>query len=65
MTFGYEELRDKWYRDGWFSLRTCLDAFEAGTAEYGSTSVSIWWFEASHRRAGPKGQAFISCTAPC
>src|SRR5215208_4784979 len=25
----------------------------------------MWWFEASHRRAAPKGQTFISCTAPC
>jgi hypothetical protein len=25
----------------------------------------MWWFEASHRRATPKGQTFISCTAPC
>ena len=25
----------------------------------------MWWFAASHRRATPKGQTFISCTAPC
>ena len=27
-------LHDKWYRDGWYSNRTCLDAFEAGAAEH-------------------------------
>jgi acyl-CoA synthetase (AMP-forming)/AMP-acid ligase II len=39
VSFDYSLLRDKWYRDGWFSERTCLDAFEAGAREHGSTPV--------------------------
>jgi acyl-CoA synthetase (AMP-forming)/AMP-acid ligase II len=39
MAFAYPALRDRWYRDGWFSERTCLDAFEAGASEHGSTPV--------------------------
>ncbi|MCW2625555.1 MAG: AMP-dependent synthetase and ligase [Mycobacterium sp.] len=39
MPFDYSALRDRWYRDGWFSDRTCLDAFEAGAREHGSTPV--------------------------
>jgi acyl-CoA synthetase (AMP-forming)/AMP-acid ligase II len=35
----YSALRDRWYGDGWFSDRTCLDAFEAGAREHGSTPV--------------------------
>ena len=34
-------LRDKWYRDGWYSDRTCLDAFEAGTAEHGDVPLTF------------------------
>ena len=25
--FDHRRLRDKWYRDDWYSDRTCLDAF--------------------------------------
>jgi len=39
MSFDYRPLRDKWYREGWFSDRTCIDAFIAGSAEFGSTPV--------------------------
>ncbi|ETB35008.1 AMP-dependent synthetase [Mycobacterium avium subsp. hominissuis 10-5606] len=39
MSFDYTVLRDRWYRDGWFSERTCADAFEAGAREHGSTPV--------------------------
>lgn len=34
MPFDHRQLRDKWYRDGWYSDRTCLDAFEAGAVEH-------------------------------
>jgi acyl-CoA synthetase (AMP-forming)/AMP-acid ligase II len=40
-TFDYIPLRDKWYRDGWFSARTCLDAFEDGAANYGSAPLAF------------------------
>lgn len=39
MSFDYSVMRRKWYRDGWFSSLTCIDAFEAGAREHGSTSV--------------------------
>lgn len=39
MPVDYEALRDKWYRDGWFSHRTCLDAFENGARDHDSTPV--------------------------
>jgi acyl-coenzyme A synthetase/AMP-(fatty) acid ligase len=39
MSFDYTFLRDKWYRDGWFSTRTVIDAFEQGAAEYGDAPV--------------------------
>src|ERR1700738_1384256 len=39
MPFDYSALRDRWYRDGWFSNRTCRDACEAGAREHGSTPV--------------------------
>jgi len=37
--FDYPALREKWYRGGWFSRRTCIDAFAAGAVEYASTPV--------------------------
>jgi acyl-CoA synthetase (AMP-forming)/AMP-acid ligase II len=40
-TFDYVPLRDKWYREGWFSARTCLDAFDDGVAKHGSTPVTF------------------------
>jgi acyl-CoA synthetase (AMP-forming)/AMP-acid ligase II len=41
MPFDHTHLRDKWYREGWYSKRTCLDAFEAGAAEYGRVPLTF------------------------
>lgn len=41
MSFDYAALRCLWYRDGWFSSRTCIDAFEAAARDFGSTSVDF------------------------
>jgi acyl-CoA synthetase (AMP-forming)/AMP-acid ligase II len=41
MSFDYVALRSLWYREGWFSSRTCIDAFEAGARDRGSTSVDF------------------------
>src|SRR5271166_3908176 len=41
MPFDHRHLRDKWYREGWYSDRTCLDAFEAGAAEHGGVPVTF------------------------
>ncbi|SPM40877.1 Acyl-CoA synthetase (AMP-forming)/AMP-acid ligase II [Mycobacterium numidiamassiliense] len=41
MSFDYVALRSVWYREGWFSSRTCIDAFEAGARDRGSTSVDF------------------------
>ena len=41
MPFDHSHLRDKWYRDGWYSDRTCLDAFEAGAAEHGGVPLTF------------------------
>jgi hypothetical protein len=41
MSFDYAALRTVWYREGWFSSRTCIDAFEAGACDRGSTSVDF------------------------
>jgi acyl-CoA synthetase (AMP-forming)/AMP-acid ligase II len=41
MPFDHRHLRDKWYRDGWYSDRTCLDAFEAGAAEHGDVPLTF------------------------
>ena len=50
------------------SFRSPPDASRAPFSTSLTTTVfsqrSMWWFEASHRRATPKGQTFISCTAP-
>ena len=51
-TFDYAPLRDKWYREGWFSGRTCLDALEDGAAEYGLTPLTFV-------RAGQVGSATV------
>jgi acyl-CoA synthetase (AMP-forming)/AMP-acid ligase II len=37
----HRRLRDKWYREGWYSHRTCLDAFEAGATEHASVPVTF------------------------
>ncbi|MDT5100867.1 MAG: hypothetical protein QOC76_4604 [Mycobacterium sp.] len=39
MPVDYRALRSRWYREGWFSERTCLHAFEAGAREHGLTPV--------------------------
>jgi acyl-CoA synthetase (AMP-forming)/AMP-acid ligase II len=41
MSFDYVALRSVWYREGWFSSRTCIDAFEAGARDRGSISVDF------------------------
>jgi acyl-CoA synthetase (AMP-forming)/AMP-acid ligase II len=41
MPFHYGALRSVWYREGWFSSRTCIDAFEAGARDRGSTPVDF------------------------
>src|ERR1700722_10336833 len=41
MSFDYVALRNRWYREGWFSSRTCIDAFEAGARDCGSTPVDF------------------------
>jgi acyl-coenzyme A synthetase/AMP-(fatty) acid ligase len=41
MSSDYARLRDKWYRDGWFSERTCLDAFEGGAVDRGWVAVTF------------------------
>jgi acyl-CoA synthetase (AMP-forming)/AMP-acid ligase II len=41
MSFDYAALRSVWYRQGWFSTRTCIDAFETGVRDCGSTSVGF------------------------
>jgi acyl-CoA synthetase (AMP-forming)/AMP-acid ligase II len=37
----HRHLRQKWYRDGWYSDRTCLDAFVAGAAEHGDVPLTF------------------------
>jgi acyl-coenzyme A synthetase/AMP-(fatty) acid ligase len=39
VAFDYSALCDRWYRDGWFSDRTCGDAFEEGAREHRATPV--------------------------
>jgi acyl-CoA synthetase (AMP-forming)/AMP-acid ligase II len=41
MSFDHRHLSDRWYRDGWYSDRTCLDAFDAGAAEHGGVPVTF------------------------
>jgi acyl-CoA synthetase (AMP-forming)/AMP-acid ligase II len=37
--FDHRVLRDRWYREGWYSQRTLIDALELGAAEHGETPV--------------------------
>lgn len=37
--FDYGPLRDKWYRQGWYSTRTCIDALRDGAARHGESPV--------------------------
>ncbi|NDJ87872.1 MULTISPECIES: class I adenylate-forming enzyme family protein [Mycolicibacter] len=39
MVFDYTFLRDKWYRDGWFSTQNCIDVFEQGAVAHGDVPV--------------------------
>jgi acyl-CoA synthetase (AMP-forming)/AMP-acid ligase II len=41
MSLHHRHLREKWYRDGWYSDRTCLDAFEAGAAEHADVPLTF------------------------
>jgi acyl-CoA synthetase (AMP-forming)/AMP-acid ligase II len=41
MSFDHRHLRDEWYREGWYSDRTCLDALEAGAAERGDVPLTF------------------------
>ncbi|WP_102141971.1 class I adenylate-forming enzyme family protein [Mycobacterium hubeiense] len=34
-----EHQRDRWYREGWYSRRTLIDALQQGAAEHGDTPV--------------------------
>ncbi|BBZ14882.1 AMP-binding protein [Mycobacterium branderi] len=39
--FDYGQLRDMWYRQGWYSRRTCIDAFKHGAAHHGGAGVTF------------------------
>ncbi|BBZ25788.1 long-chain-fatty-acid--CoA ligase [Mycolicibacterium madagascariense] len=39
--FDYAQLRDAWYRQGWFSESTCVDAFATGALENGTEPVTF------------------------
>src|SRR5271170_7913288 len=41
MSFDHRHLRDEWYREGWYSDRTCLDALDAGAAEHGDVPLTF------------------------
>jgi acyl-CoA synthetase (AMP-forming)/AMP-acid ligase II len=49
MPFDHSHLCDKWYRDGWYSNRTCLDAFEPGAAEYADVPLTFVVGESASR----------------
>ncbi|MBB2773147.1 UNVERIFIED_ORG: acyl-CoA synthetase (AMP-forming)/AMP-acid ligase II [Mycolicibacterium obuense] len=49
MSFDYAALRSTWYREGWFSSTTCVDAFEAGAREHGSVPVDFVAADSVHR----------------
>ncbi|MCV7282430.1 AMP-binding protein [Mycolicibacterium flavescens] len=36
---GYERLRERWYRGGWYSGRTLIDAIEHGADEHGAAEL--------------------------
>jgi acyl-coenzyme A synthetase/AMP-(fatty) acid ligase len=48
--FDYPRLRGEWYRQGWFAETICIDAFEAGALENGSTPVT---FVVGHATCSP------------
>lgn len=37
----YSVLRDRWYREHWFSKRTCIDAFESAALHHGGVPVTF------------------------
>ena len=39
---GSESLRDRWYRQGWYSQRTLIDALEQGAAERGGVELTFY-----------------------
>ena len=39
MSNGRRDHREKWYRDGWYSARTCVDAFHDGWARHGDVPL--------------------------
>jgi acyl-CoA synthetase (AMP-forming)/AMP-acid ligase II len=41
MTFDRNQLRAKWYREGWYSDRTCLDAFATAAIEHAGEPVTF------------------------
>jgi acyl-CoA synthetase (AMP-forming)/AMP-acid ligase II len=41
MTLDRNQLRAKWYHEGWYSDRTCLDAFAAAAAEHAGVPVTF------------------------
>jgi acyl-coenzyme A synthetase/AMP-(fatty) acid ligase len=41
MTFDRNRLRARWYREGWYSDRTCLDAFAAAAVEHAGVPVTF------------------------
>jgi acyl-CoA synthetase (AMP-forming)/AMP-acid ligase II len=41
-------LREKWYREGWYSYRTCLDAFESAAAGHRGVPVTFVVANAVH-----------------
>src|ERR1700710_2247416 len=41
MSFDHRHRRDEWYRDGWYSDRTCPDALDAGAAEHADVPLTF------------------------
>jgi acyl-CoA synthetase (AMP-forming)/AMP-acid ligase II len=39
--FDYEQLRNKWYREGWYSNRTCIDAFQQCARLNGDVAITF------------------------
>lgn len=37
--FNHSSLRERWYSEGWYSSRTCIDAFERAAAQHGEIPV--------------------------
>ncbi|MGO9152615.1 AMP-binding protein [Mycobacterium sp.] len=39
VNFNYAALRDRWYSEGWYSSKTCVDAFERAAVEHAQLPV--------------------------